>query len=343
VRSFNSSAASGGLRLIVALGLLAGGSLFASPAATRHFWDFEGPQPFHDKVGGAHAEVTPATTVTLVSGHDGVGQSMRTRASISGNNDFARISDGTKLAVAGIDPFSMSGWFRMPAATANNRGIFDFSGNGLDGPQMLLTGANALNFRVDGQGTYFLVASIAGAAVEDDQWHFFAAVYDPALDTDTLKLYLNGSTPAATASRGTESATFVAPAVNSWLGSFNFTGATESKGLDGMLDELAYYDGVLAPEQIQQLFERTITPFTLAPPPPPTFVITSYTHSAANGESSVIWDSVVGESYFVVGSEDLESWIDLNTEDLPGTGNPIEFKHIPSGNPTRYFYRVEME
>lgn len=230
----------------------------------------------------------------------------------------------------------------MPTATGNNRGIFDFSGNGGVGPQMLLVGSSKnLNFRVDGAAGYFLVASIPGTNVENDQWHFFAAVYDPSLETDTLKLYLNGSTPNATASRGATVATFVGIDPNCWLGTFNFTGAPESKGLDGMLDELAYYDGILTPQQIQDLFDKEITPLDLAPPPPPPFVIASYSRDPATGESTIVWDSQDDKIYYVLGCDDLESWTDLNAIAIPGTGEPLEFKHTPPGNPARYFYKVE--
>ena len=175
------------IRGLIILGPFSGVWLQAGPATTRHYWGFEGGEPYRDPVGAAHAEVSSTTTVTLEGGHDGLGQSMRTRALITGVNDFARIADASKLTIPGEGAFSMSGWFRMPAATTNNRGVFDFSGNGSDGPQMLLTAADSLNFRIDGLGTYNLVAAIPNASVEDDAWHFFAAVYDPALENETLK------------------------------------------------------------------------------------------------------------------------------------------------------------
>ena len=50
--------------------------------------------------------------------------------------------------------FSVSYWFRLPDDGVGNtvpRGIFDFSGNGGDGPQSLYIGTNGnLAFRIDG-------------------------------------------------------------------------------------------------------------------------------------------------------------------------------------------------
>ena len=329
------------VRGLVILGACSGAWLQAGPATTRHFWGFEGAEPFRDQVGKAHAEVSASTTVLLEIGHDGAGQSMRTRSLITGVNDFARITDSAQLTIPGEGAFSMSGWFRMPAASANNRGVFDFSGNGFDGPQMLLTSADSLNFRIDGLGTYNLVAAIPNASVEDDAWHFFAAVYDPALETETLRFYLDGSTPAATASRGATPATAVSPHANAWLGTFNFTGGAESKGLDGMLDELAYFEGVLTQEQISALFARTLHPLDLAPPPPPAFAILSARRNPTTGEFTLTWQSEPDVPYHVIGCDDLESWADLHFAAIPGTGEILEFKFTPPGNPPRYFFRVE--
>jgi hypothetical protein len=76
-------------------------------------------------------------------------------------------------------------------------------------------------------------------------------------------------------------------------------------------------------------------------PPLPPFVITSYSRNPATGESTLVWDSVEGKSYFVLGGGDLEELTDLHVDEIPGTGEPIEFKHTPPGNPDRYFYSVE--
>lgn len=314
----------------------------AQDAVTRHFWTFEGD--FQDQVGGAHATVTADTTVTLVAGRGGTGQAMATLASVGGDNDYAKIAAASALFVPGDGAFSFSGWFRMAADTGNNRGVFDFSGNGFDGPQMLLTATNSLNFRVDGLGAYNLVSMVPNAAVEDGVWHFFAAVYDPSLESGTLKFYLNGSSPAATASRGATAATWVAPHAASWLGTFNFTGSRESKGLDGELDDLAYYEGVLSETQIQALFENAISPLDLAPETqadgPPTLV--SYHHDTTTGVSTIVWESLAGRSYRVWGASDLGSWENLTPTPLPGTGHHVQFQHAPDGTPPRYFYRIEL-
>lgn len=313
----------------------------AGPAAeTRHFWDFEGDAPFSDKVGGGHATVTATTTVARVEGHRAGSNAMTTPTAVAGADQFAAIAGGTLYAPL-LAGFSFSGWFRMSADSANNRGIFDFSGNGFDGPQMLLTSANSLNFRVDGVGTYNLVAAKSGALVEDDQWHFFAAVYDPSLSTDTLKLYLDGATVAASASRNATEAASITPAASCWLGTFNFTGSSENKGLDGALDDLACYAGVLTETQIQGLYEGTLTPPDLAPANP--VKLLSFERNPASGQCTLSWAAMSGRNYTVWGSADLSSWQELTAAPLAGAGEPLLFQHTPVAPAPRFFYQIRAD
>lgn len=108
----------------------------AEEAVTRHLWNFEGPEnTYKDKIGYAHGSITGATSVTLTESRSPSLQAATFPASVGGPNDFVLVNS-SRLHKPGTGPFSFSGWFRMPAATANNRGIFDFSGNGQDGPQM---------------------------------------------------------------------------------------------------------------------------------------------------------------------------------------------------------------
>ena len=313
----------------------------AEPAVARHFWDFEDDiAPYADRIGVVHGTVTGATTVLTSEGHSTGGSAMKTGATTAGANDF--------VAINGTDPgffkpatgaFSMSLWFRMPTATTNNRGIFDFSGNSVDGPQMLLTAANSLNFRVDGSGTYNLVAMIPGSTVEDGNWHFVAAVYDPELSTDTLKVYLDGATVTSSASRGATAATTVVSPAACWLGTFNYGGVTQPNGTDGDLDDVAYYSGALTEQQIGQLLAGTLQPGQLAAPPA-AIPLTSYQRDVPTGTSTLKWISVADTEYTVWGSSNLSDWTEVTVSPVTGTGAEVEFSHTPPANTTIYFYQV---
>lgn len=315
----------------------------AEPAVARHLWNFENEDArYADQIGTVHGSVSGATTITISPGHEVGGSAMKTVASITGANDFVALNgDAPGFFEPGTGAFSMSLWFRMPTATTNNRGIFDFSGNSQDGPQMLLTAANSLNFRVDGSGAYNLVAMIPSSTVEDDQWHFVVAVYDPALETGTLKVYLDGATATATASRGTTPATTVNSPSACWLGTFNYGGVTQSNGTDGDLDDLAYYSGALTEQQIGQLLAGTLKPGDLAPPPqPPVITLTSYQRDADSGTSTIAWLSETETEYTVWGSTNLKDWTEVTVSTVIGTGGEVQFEHTPPANTPIYFYKV---
>jgi hypothetical protein len=310
----------------------------AGQAVTRHFWDLEGTgNTYKDKIAFAHGSVNDETTVTLAEGRAANLQAATVPSSVGGNNDLILVKSN-RLLRPGTSAFSFTGWFRMPAATANNRGIFDFSGNGGDGPQMLLTSANSLNFRIDGTGTYNLLTAVTGATVEDNEWHFFAAVYDPSLESGTLKFYLDDSVPAATASRNAIPATAVNPAT-SWLGTFNLSGATEPKGLDGDLDELAWYSGVLTEDQIAQLLAGALHPMDLAEPARINILDTVYDPTFT--DLMISFESRVGVNVDVWGSENLGTWEKLTAEPIPGTGEPTDYFHVTTE--PRYFLQVRSE
>lgn len=322
---------------LAALALIHGSA--HAQAVTRHLWNFEGTEnTYKDKIGYAHGTVTGATTVTLIEGRSTGLQAATTPASITGNNNLVLVNTA-RLHRPGTSAFSFSGWFRMPAATANNRGIFDFSGNGGDtGPQMLLTASDSLNFRIDGIGTYNLVTAVPGALVENNQWHFFAAVYDPSLETGTLKFYLNDSVPAATASRAAIPATATNPGT-SWLGTFNFTGTTESKGLNGNLDELAFYSGALSETQIAGLLAGTLSPMDLAEPHQITILDQAY--DSFFTDLMISFESRADANVNIWGSEDLVTWEKLTTNPILGTGLPTDFFHTTTL--PKYFLQVRSE
>jgi hypothetical protein len=307
----------------------------------RHYWNFEDENArFADSAGGVNGTVTEDSTVWIGEGRQEGTSSINTIATVAGPRDFVSLN-GTDPAFfqPGTGAFSMTFWFRMPTDTAANRGIFDFSGNGFDGPQMLLTSANSLNFRVDGTGTYNLVAALPGATVEDDGWHFVAAVYDPALETDTLKFYLDGATVSASASRGAASAAAVVSPAGCWLGTFNYNGTSEVKGLNGDLDDVAYYSGALSSEEIAGIFAGTMQPTDFMPVPSE-IQLTRYLRDAATGESTLRWQSVSGRSYTVWGSTNLSAWTELTTSPIAGTGGELEYLHTPAGSPNAYFYQI---
>ena len=222
------------------------------PHQALHYWDFEGDHPYDDKAGDADGDVRPNTTVTIDAGHDG-GSCMRTVDVITGADDIVLL-DNNFVWSPGTEPFSISYWFNIEDDfNTVARGIFDFSGSGLTGIQSLyLDSSTELVLRVDGSGG---AAIVRHPLPEDGEWHFVAANCDPA---GNVEIFVDGTDVDDSVSAGNVSSVSMSPPLI--LGSFNYEGFTETKGLNGRLDDLAIYAGLLTEDEISRLFNGAMSP-----------------------------------------------------------------------------------
>jgi len=227
---------------------LAATALPAMSATLVHYWDFEGG--YADKAGSADG--TAGAEVSTSTGWDG-NTAAQFPGAVSGGGAFdstgyVDITVGTPVAGA----FTMSYWIKIADDGGTNaRGIFDFSGDGGDGPQSLYIGGTGnLAFRVDGlSGGGAALAPLA----EDDLWHFVVASYDP---TNGIEVHIDGfgvdaSNPSTYGTVNWDP--------DQYLGAFN-VGTNVDRGLDGSLDDVAIYDGLLTESQINGLFNGTLSP-----------------------------------------------------------------------------------
>jgi hypothetical protein len=220
-------------------------------ATLTNLWNFESPNPFNDKVGTANG--TAGSSITTSTGFNG-GTAAVFPASVGSSAHYVDIDESTITSMVGSG-FSITFWFKIANDNATvTRGLFDFSGNGGDtGIQGLILGTNNLNFRIDGVGTPNSVINIAPpSSVEDNEWHHIALTFQAGL-ADGFKLYLDGAPLTSSSTTAFTLSTGVGPNANSYLGSFNFTGATETKGLNGALDEFGIWSGVLTPSEVTAL------------------------------------------------------------------------------------------
>jgi hypothetical protein len=300
----------------------------AGAAELVHLWDFEGSKIWNDKAGMAHGLVPMTTTLNTSTGHNG-GRAATIGSAITGTNDYVPL-DGTRLFQPAATPFTIIFWFRMPAdGTTDPRGIFDFSGNGQDGPQSLYIGTSGeLAVRVDVPGSGFSLAKIA-APLDDGQWHFVAATYDPAAG---LNVHLDGfgvdASAAATAGN-------VPMNPFSYLGAFNVTGNPEAKGLGGDLDDFAIFAGLLTEEEIAGLYAGTIRIQDFLPGIGEILSV----ERDGDGRVTIVWPSIDGAVYAVSESENLLNWIEL-TDSVVGTGETARFSVTPVPAPPEYFLQV---
>lgn len=234
----------------------------AGAASIIHSWDFEGD--YLDKAGAADGSVTGGTTVGTTTGFDG-GTAAVFQHSVSGVNDTVSIAHtaASPTITTPISGFSITYWFKIAddglTGAAGNRGFFDFSGNATDsGYQGLYLGAGQLNFRIDEGGTSSTAAIITTSAVsvEDNDWHHIALTFTPNAGAGGFAAYLDGAALTNINANGGNTNGFdgdIDAQDNPYLGSFNFGGTTENKGLNGALDEFQIWSGVLTPAEISAL------------------------------------------------------------------------------------------
>ena len=227
--------------------------LFASGADLVHYYDFE--ENSNDRVGSSNG--TDGAEVTTSAGFDG-----NTAATFP--SGLARGNPFDDTGYIDLDPAiaDVSGEFSFFSRvklevdeTTNPHGIFDFSGDGRDGPQSLFIQSggneNRMAFRVDGEGSSNVVAFVE--VPENDTWFFITATFVPGGD---LKIYLNGEI------KETLPAGLVLDV--SWdsqpyLGAFNVNSNT-NRGLARSLDDFAIYSGVPTDFEASSLFDGTLFP-----------------------------------------------------------------------------------
>lgn len=221
----------------------------AHGATLTNSWTFESPNAFNDKIGTAHG--TAGANITTTTGFNG-GTAMFAPSTVAGSASYVDINESGITSMVNTG-FSVTYWVNIADDSALlNRGMFDFSGNTTDtGIQGLFRGTtdNALNFRVDGSGTPSAVIAYTTVNIEDGQWHHIGLTFERNL-ADGFKLYLDGSLATSVSTTSFLADTTVGPNASSYLGSFNFTGSSETKGLNGALDDFGVWSGVLTASEM---------------------------------------------------------------------------------------------
>jgi len=297
----------------------------ATPAAElQHLWDFEGEMWGQDKVGMAHGEVTKTSTLMQVVGTGDTGSAMSVEKTIGSGDDHLVVA-ASELYQPGAEAFSFTFWINMPDdGSSEPRGIFDFSGNGRDGVQSLYIGtSNELAFRVDAPGSTFSLVKVP-ALLEDGEWHFVAATYDPAVG---LEVHIDGFGVDGTAAAATGNISMDA---DCYIGSFNFNPtAPANKGLGGSIDDLAIYSGVLTQEEIETLSQPRIP--TLEP-------IGSITY--VDGKVDLTWKANDGQVFSLWQSVDLLEWSEIDDSIVADASGGSYGYDVPEPRPGRLYFQL---
>ena len=292
-----------------------------------HFWDFEGEQWWLDKAGDAHGDEPAETTTLKIEGGVGErGASMKVNSEIGGGDDQLFIA-ADELFQPGEEAFSMFFWIRMPDdLTTDPRGIFDFSENGGDGVQSLYIGtAGDLAFRIDFPGLDFALVRVP-IELEDGEWHSVAATYDPQgqLEVHIDGFGVDGSVDALPGA--------VSMAGEGYLGSFNFTGTTGSKGLGGSIDDFAIFSGVLTEEEIMAL--------STPPDPPAKPDLEIETITVGEDGVTITWEAQENEFFSVWQSSDLVTWGEVDDSVVAGAEGGSYTLEFGGAKPERIFLQI---
>lgn len=231
-------------------------------ASLVHYYSFE--SDFNDAVGSANGTAGAEVGTATGNGFDG-GNAASFPGTLSGGGAFG------PAGYVSLSPnvptlsgaFSFSFWARLNIdASTNPRGVFDFSGDGGDGPQSLYIqngpNANKLAFRVDGLGTGNAVAF--SDVPEDGSWFSVIANFDPS---GNLDVYIDGTLDGSVPVTGFTSASWSA---DQYLGAFNVNSTAPARGLDGELDDFAIYDGLLTSAEIVGLSSGNLSPTAIPEP-----------------------------------------------------------------------------
>ena len=237
----------------------------------------------------------------------------------------------------GHEDLSFSFWARRDDTAADSNevdGIFDALGGTSQGFQALFLGTR-FRLRMDEPGADFLLADSETVIPPDGAWHHFAVTVDRD-DPEGLIIYIDGQLDSLhdpTPVSGT-----LDPTQDFWIGNINGSAVF---GLDGSLDDLAFYNVVLSADQILNLAAQKNTPLTVFSLPLPPQLDLS--HDAGAGTLSIGWESQDGMLYNLRSVVDPSSaapadWpIFDGNENIEATPpeNTLEFA-LP-GDPERFF------
>jgi len=321
------------VRTIAAI-MAAAGILLQARAELAAYWDFEAPNRYDDRSGNG-ANGVGGTNVEVESGSP-TGEAISIGVSGAVPEEVVTISQDSFPAF-GLEDFSFSFWARRVDSAADSNevdGIFDALGGTSQGFQALFIG-NRFRLRMDEPGADFLLADSDTILPPDGTWHHLAVTVDRD-DPEGLIIYIDGQLDSL--HDPTPVSGILDPTQDLWIGNINGSAVL---GLDGSLDDLAFFNVVLSADQILNLAARRRTPltvFSLPQPPQLDLSLDAGTQTLAIG-----WESQDGMLYNLRSVVDPSSaasaaWpIFDGNENIEATPpeNALEFT-LP-GDPERFF------
>lgn len=215
-----------------------GGAGAAEPAIKKGlvaYWDFEGN--FQDQIGAFHGTAAGAETIPFVAGKTGFGKAIK----MNGEDQEIEITGGEPDDLAFQDgSMSIAGWFKVDA--------FDTDW------QALVAKGEGSSWRVHRRGGESGFAHAggtgegpAGVAVNDGNWHHFAAISDKDAVNFGTALYVDGV-------QYTVNANAPVLAANGKRMMIGENPDALGREWEGEIDDLAVWNRVLTEAEIGQLY-----------------------------------------------------------------------------------------
>ena len=231
-----------------------------APAAPEviGYWDFDSPNRYDDK-SGSGADGSAGSNVGIDTDSP-LGDTLTDSAAFGTNGavpiDVVTVPQATAPGF-GTGDFSFSFWVKRASGDANEDGVFDVL-DGTDVGYQALIFNNKFRLRLDTAGSANLVVDSSGS-IPLGSWQHIAVTVDRN-DPSGLIMYVNGLPDSTHNPMGVAGA--IDPSQNLWIGGFN-----DAHGLDGSLDDLAFYDVVLTLDQVSRLASGQATPLTVIAEP----------------------------------------------------------------------------
>ena len=203
-------------------------------------YDFEGPNPFDDKVTGAVAAVGSA--VTIVSNTPLGNAAAIPDGTNTATNDNDIVVAQADAPVIGLSDFTIAAWVKR-ATGSKIDGICDMVAGTTEGGFQFLFGDADFRLGVGGPGNVWMLYTSL-KSVNDTAWHHLAVSVDRDNPTG-LTMYIDGVPDLIGDPTGFASVSMAATQ-DYHIGSMN------QNLLDGLLDELAIFNTALSAKEIQK-------------------------------------------------------------------------------------------
>lgn len=201
-----------------------------------------------DSAGG-NANGAVGANVTFTTGQIGQGAQFGTSGAGTANQIVVPQANAFD---PGAGSFTMAFWAaRNNVDTGNTDGIFDTLAGTNTGYQAQFVDTDIIRLRIDDVPNNDLIDSVT--AITDTDMHHYAFVIDRG--SDEARVYVDGLLDNLISGLNTTGA--LTPTQDMEIGSLNGNAAT---GMEGVLDELRFYDGALSAAQVAALASPAAVP-----------------------------------------------------------------------------------